>query len=342
MQLYSVPKHYISGHVGIARMRGMAQSALRLLESVATLSAMADARQQTELPDLRDLGAVLRALRRRADLSQRELAIRAGVPAGTVARIESGRAADPKFRTVERLVQAAGAALIVGEPTRDREAGNGSGDGQRDAAGRRYPAHLDVREVLTAKDWWGAWWAYWYDLPRERWPVKAPDLTYDLDRSRRDRRRRREQMRRQVTVRRAAQTEAPPNGWRLVAEGVDGAVVGELCAYLRRSRRGKGYEAVLADVEVLPQWRGLGIGRRLVAALRAEMTRAGVTTVHAVVEDGLGFLVRCGFTDESPRLVRLTLSGRAGSAGEGGRDGGERVEGVADPPDRAVAGTDQV
>ncbi|MGH3680669.1 MAG: helix-turn-helix domain-containing protein, partial [Natronosporangium sp.] len=37
-----------------------------------------------------DLGATLRALRRRADLSQRELAERAEVPASTIARIESG------------------------------------------------------------------------------------------------------------------------------------------------------------------------------------------------------------------------------------------------------------
>jgi hypothetical protein len=81
----------------------------------------------------------------------------------------------------------------------------------RDEAGRRYPAHLEVREVRSAKDWSGAWWAYWYDLPKQRWPVRAPEHTYDLDRQRRDRRRRREEMRRQVTVRRA-EADLPPNG----------------------------------------------------------------------------------------------------------------------------------
>lgn len=130
-----------------------------------------------------ELGASLRALRRRADLSQRELAQRAGVPASTVARIESGSAQDPKFRTVERLVTAAGGAVAVGlagtaaspvQPDEDTEE-------LRDEAGRHYPAHLDVRQVAEAKDWWGAWWADWYNLPRDRWPREAPDYTFDPD-----------------------------------------------------------------------------------------------------------------------------------------------------------------
>jgi transcriptional regulator with XRE-family HTH domain len=290
---------------------------------------MTEDRQACEFTDLRDLGTILRALRRWADLSQRELADRAGVPAGTVARIESGRAADPKFRTVERLVRAAGATLTVGGArATDRQAAGPRDDGRRDQAGRHYPAHLDVRAVLTAKDWSGAWWAYWYDLPRQRWPVQAPEWTYDLNRSRRDWRRRREEMRRQVTVRRARSDE-PPNGWRFVAEGAGGAAVGELIAYQRRSKEDGGYEVVLADIEVLPQWRELGIGRRLVAELRAEMTRAGLTTASALVEDGVGqFLIKCGFTVGWQRPSRLTLRlppQRSCSAGEGGRGGGERV-----------------
>ncbi|MFD0788678.1 helix-turn-helix domain-containing protein, partial [Micromonospora azadirachtae] len=50
--------------------------------------------------DTVELGRTLRALRRRADLSQRELAQRSGVPQATLARIESGRARDPRFRRV--------------------------------------------------------------------------------------------------------------------------------------------------------------------------------------------------------------------------------------------------
>jgi transcriptional regulator with XRE-family HTH domain len=63
--------------------------------------------------ELIDFGATLRALRRRGDLSQRELAGRAGVPASTVGRIESGASPDPRFRTIERLVVAAGGSVTV-------------------------------------------------------------------------------------------------------------------------------------------------------------------------------------------------------------------------------------
>ncbi|MFC3503940.1 GNAT family N-acetyltransferase [Micromonospora krabiensis] len=108
-----------------------------------------------------DVGGVLRALRRGADLSQRELADRAGVPQATVARIESGRARYPKLATVERLVRAAGGSLVIGvpdAPTADAEPTPSPipplspvtpvpHDDLRDDAGRRYPAHLDVWEV---------------------------------------------------------------------------------------------------------------------------------------------------------------------------------------------------
>jgi len=50
--------------------------------------------------------------RRRAGLSQRALAARAGVPPSTVARIETG-ALDPRIGTVERLLRACGHALEV-------------------------------------------------------------------------------------------------------------------------------------------------------------------------------------------------------------------------------------
>jgi hypothetical protein len=65
-----------------------------------------------------------------------------------------------------------------------------------------------------------------------------------------------------------------------VAAGTDGAVVGELHAYLRRSRTEGGSEVVLEGVEVLAPWRGLG---RLVDELRRGMARAGVTTARAVL-----------------------------------------------------------
>lgn len=106
-------------------------------------------------------------MRRRADLSQRELAKLSGVPAGTIARIESGNAHDARFRTVERLVTAAGGAIRVGcAKNQEPPLPAIPHAGLRDEAGRRYPAHLDVRRVVTGRDWWGAWWAHWYEIGR--------------------------------------------------------------------------------------------------------------------------------------------------------------------------------
>lgn len=61
---------------------------------------------------------MLREARRRADLSQRELAARAGVPQSTVARIETG-VIDPKASTLRRILRACGADIeampVLGE-----------------------------------------------------------------------------------------------------------------------------------------------------------------------------------------------------------------------------------
>jgi transcriptional regulator with XRE-family HTH domain len=287
-----------------------------------------------------DLGALLRALRRQGDLSQRDLAARAGVPLSTVARIESGRAADPKFRTVERLVRAAGGVLAVGaaSPSELHPVPANPNEGRVDAAGRSYPAHLDVREVRSPKDWWGAWWAYLDDLPPERWPVKVPAYTYDLSRRHRDTRRERARKSARVTVRLATPAGAPPNAWRIVAEarpaptgehaagtasvaGEESAdeVVGQLSAYLKRggeSRRhpdgatDSDHEVVLCDIRVLRDWRGLGVGRKLIAALSAQMAKVGVARATAIVEDcgTSAFLTACGFQYDRVRLSRLTLT----------------------------------
>ena len=52
----------------------------------------------------------MRAARRRAGLSQRALAERAGVPQATIARIEAGQV-DPRIGTVEVLLTACGLDL---------------------------------------------------------------------------------------------------------------------------------------------------------------------------------------------------------------------------------------
>ncbi|MEH0843654.1 GNAT family N-acetyltransferase [Micromonospora sp. CPCC 205711] len=266
-----------------------------------------------------DLGAALRALRRAADLSQRELAERSGVPQPTIARIESGAVTDPRFRTVERLVRAASGRITLGEP--DASPPPIPHEELRDAAGRHCPAHLDAREVREPRDWPGAWWAHWYDLPPERWNVTLPATTYALDRAARDRRRWGEQIRRDVRVRRCVD-DLPATSWRFVAELPDGALVGELRAhersveFFRRYPLGDRRELVLDGVLVSAEHRGLGIGRRLLDALATEMDRAGIGAVQAIAEfGGIGFLLACGYRLEASRPASLRLDRPAVSAG---------------------------
>ncbi|MPZ27287.1 MAG: GNAT family N-acetyltransferase [Micromonosporaceae bacterium] len=93
-------------------------------------------------PRALDLPGALRALRRRADVSQRELAGRSGVPVSTVGRIEAGTSPDPRLRTVERLARAAGARLAIVDIDGAEPTGLAT-DRWRDKAERRFPAHLD-------------------------------------------------------------------------------------------------------------------------------------------------------------------------------------------------------
>lgn len=118
----------------------------------------------------------LRQARRLADLSQRELAHRAGVGRSLVARLESGQAVHPSIHTVLRLLEAAGLQLVVTD---------GSGEHvppmraecMRDQAERHFPAHLDVRRCTKFGDWW-------YDHLRT---TLAPGPTHTFDRSRHSR-----------------------------------------------------------------------------------------------------------------------------------------------------------
>jgi transcriptional regulator with XRE-family HTH domain len=57
-------------------------------------------------------GRMLRYSRRRAGLTQRELAAKAGIPQETIARIESG-ASDPRVNTLDRLLEACEMGLEV-------------------------------------------------------------------------------------------------------------------------------------------------------------------------------------------------------------------------------------
>lgn len=69
-----------------------------------------------------DPGRTLRYCRRRAGLSQRQLAARLGLPQPAIARIESGRIA-PRIDTLTRLIAACGFILTIRpEPGVDRSA----------------------------------------------------------------------------------------------------------------------------------------------------------------------------------------------------------------------------
>ncbi|MDW5327615.1 GNAT family N-acetyltransferase [Plantactinospora sp. KLBMP9567] len=77
----------------------------------------------------------------------------------------------------------------------------------------------------------------------------------------------------------------------------------ELCSLAEPDR-----EVVPDGIVVVAECRGLGIGRRLVSELLAEMERTGIRVAQAITEfDGVEFLVRCGFRPEPSRPVRLTL-----------------------------------
>jgi transcriptional regulator with XRE-family HTH domain len=121
----------------------------------------------------------LRAARHRADLSQRELAEKAGMSQSAVARIEHSLE-KAKATHLAHLLEAAGLRLVVvdsdGNPIDPQDEADAN---RRDRSGRRYPAHLDVRP--GTEYWWG-----------EGWPMfdgKRPEYTFDRARHRRNWRR---------------------------------------------------------------------------------------------------------------------------------------------------------
>lgn len=264
-----------------------------------------------------DLGRVIRGLRRRADLSQRQLADRAGVPQPTIAKIEASATRDPAWRTVERLVRAMGAVVVV--TAADRPASGSEGrdrseppapaevphDDWRDAAGRRYPPHLDVVELVRPELWWGAWWAS--SMSRSRWPLEdVPDVTFDLCRHQRDERRRRLARGATAVVRRLTDVA----GVVYVAETADGTRVGELSGHHFSAGTDDALLApgvvampgtvVLDGIFVRPDWRRLGVGRRLVEAVVGD--GAGPVAVMAFGYRQRTFLEVCGFT-QTRRLM---------------------------------------
>ncbi|MEO5746005.1 MAG: helix-turn-helix transcriptional regulator [Terracoccus sp.] len=117
---------------------------------------------------------VVRA-RRRADLSQRELAQLVGVSQSTICRVEAGEG-QVGASTFVRILTMAGLTLTVTDASGATVAPV-SADTVRDNAGRRFPAHLDVGppDVPTQEQ-----------LNSPRYDRQQPRASYHL-RARRDR-----------------------------------------------------------------------------------------------------------------------------------------------------------
>ena len=120
------------------------------------------------------VAALVRRIRRTADLSQRELARALGVAASTVARAESGTR-DLPATVLARAAELADLRLALLDAA-GAEAPGMDGGAVTDRAGRRFPAHLDTRH--SDQDWWHG---------SERYSRDRPWYTFDRDRDTRDR-----------------------------------------------------------------------------------------------------------------------------------------------------------
>jgi transcriptional regulator with XRE-family HTH domain len=117
---------------------------------------------------------LVRAVRRRADKSQRELAKAAGLARSTVARLETGDLT-PSLATLVRILEVADLDLVAIDKQGTVVQPMSSWDDTRDGGGKLFPAHLDL--IIDPK--WGEWWADKYGLDR-------PPKTYHRDRAYRD------------------------------------------------------------------------------------------------------------------------------------------------------------
>lgn len=125
-------------------------------------------------PDLTErLADYVRALRRRADASQREMAKLASVSTATISGLESEKLADVRLRTFGRLAKAGGCRLVLIDELGELVEPYAGLHPMLDQAGRRMPAHLDPRMWRQP--------AYW--------TPPHGILTFDRDREVRDRRR---------------------------------------------------------------------------------------------------------------------------------------------------------
>ncbi|RZT84065.1 helix-turn-helix protein [Pseudonocardia sediminis] len=150
-----------------------------------------------------DPAGLCRAVRRRADASQREMAERTGLSRSTIARIESGKLI-PSLSVLNRILVETDLLLVavdrngrVVAPMEDPP-----DDDLRDGAGKRYPSHLDT--IVDPEP--GEWWASIYGMAH-------PPETYHRDRERRDVQRARSQWEVRVARLRAAPPPPTVEAW---------------------------------------------------------------------------------------------------------------------------------
>ena len=125
-----------------------------------------------------DLGGYLRRIRRRADLSQRQLAAAVGISAAALARAETGTR-DLPVAALVRAAARAGLRLALLDST-GAEVRPMSREAVLDLGGRRFPAHLDTSRTAA-----GSW------LHEQRRDRPETAFTFRRDRAARDARRRR-------------------------------------------------------------------------------------------------------------------------------------------------------
>lgn len=115
-------------------------------------------------------GILLRAMRRRRRISQRELAAIAQLPRSSVARIEAGHSM-PRLDTFVKLVDASRHCLVLIDSQGRCLEYDTEHDAIVDRAGRHFPAHLDAVPTGDFEPiwWWGwfriAWSARWETVP---------------------------------------------------------------------------------------------------------------------------------------------------------------------------------
>ena len=89
----------------------------------------------------------------------------------------------------------------------------------------------------------------------------------------------------------------------------DGVVLGHMCCHWLRLRGGGGRELLLYEIGVRAAERRSGVGRALMAEMRAWMARHAVQDVWVLADnpDAVLFYQACGFAIETPEPTYLLL-----------------------------------